>query len=98
MINLILLSFLGILFLGLIILGVLIPFSLNEEAKKDMPNRMDVYAFPKMFRSKYYRPERLWVRKGILFCSIVLFVTLAGMYIYYLSIGAFESRFKALSR
>ena len=98
MIDLIILLFLGAIFLGLIIFGILIPFSLNEEARRDIPNRMDMYVFPKKFHSRYYRPERLWVRKGFVFCSIVLYVSLAGMCVYYLSTGAFESRFHELNR
>ena len=98
MADIIILLFLGAMFLGLIVFGILIPFSLNEDAKRDVPNFMGMYAIQKAFRSKYYRPERLWVRKGFVFCSIVLYVSLAGMYIYYLSTGAFESRFHELNR
>ena len=80
----IILGLLGTFLFGIIIFGVLIQFSLNDLAKSDILIRVRIYFIPYIYRRKYYKLERLWVRNGMIICSIGLFLTLivaAALYI-----------------
>lgn len=72
--------------LGAFFFLLLMPFSVGRE----LSSRLSIYVFPRMFRAKYYKPERLWVKRGFLICSVGLFATLAIIAFFYL--GASESQ------
>lgn len=77
----VILSFLLLIFGSLFLVGtaifmVLIPFSLSDKARQELPSSFAVLVFPRMYFSKYYSSERLWVRKGFLISSGGLLVSL----------------------
>lgn len=89
------LALLGVFLIGVVVFGILISFSLNEKARQSFSNRVNIYMFPRMFQSKYYRPERLWVRKGIIICSLGFFTTLFFIFIFTISSNDFNFKLKS---
>jgi len=76
-----LLGILGIAILIMIIAFNIAPFSVNQTKIDSGNSRLDIYGIPEIYLREWYRTERLWVRKAIIYSQIIIGLCLIPLFV-----------------